>query len=212
MAKKANVVEKSIEIVSARSAALQQSKAHDANISVIKSVAAFVKSQDKDFATKGHKNEELEAELDAGYNQHFAETHSAIPYIITSAGDFVNLSGKTSLPEGHHVLTYANVINMTTVEYNKIENKGHKEQVKVMRDEASTYRSNRKGDIRKAILGVTRKERAANLTLIESWTKFFKDQEKKVTHGKTTGDPHADMVTFRLARDAFFEVINKRIQ
>ena len=101
---------------------------------------------------------------------------------------------------------------MTTVEYNKIDNKGLKEQVKVMRDEASTYRSNRKSDIRKAILGVTRKERAANLTLIESWTKFFKDQEKKVTHGKTTGDPHADMVTFRLARDAFFEVIKKRIQ
>jgi hypothetical protein len=212
MAKKANVVEKSIEIVSARSAALEQSKAHDANISVIKSVAAFVKSQDKDFATKGHKNEELEAELDAGYNQHFAETHKSVPYIITSAGDFVNLSSKTVLPEGYHVLTYANAINMTTVEYNKIENKGHKEQVKTMRDEASTYRSNRKGDIRKAILGVSRKPRAANKTLIEAWHAFFKAQETKVTHGKQTGDPHADMVTFRLARDAFFEVINKRIQ
>jgi cytochrome oxidase Cu insertion factor (SCO1/SenC/PrrC family) len=212
MAKKANVVEKSIEIVSARSAALEQSKAHDANISVIKSVAAFVKSQDKDFATKGHKNEELEAELDAGYNQHFAETHANVPYIITSAGDFVNLSSKSTLPEGHHVLTYSNAINMTTVEYNKIENKGHKEQVKTMRDEASTYRSNRKGDIRKAILGVTRKARAANKTLMETWTKFFKDQESKVTNGKQTGDPHADMVTFKLARDAFFEVIKKRIQ
>jgi hypothetical protein len=212
MAKKANVVEKSIEIVSARSAALEQSKAHDANISVIKSVAAFVKSQDKDFATKGHKNEELEAELDAGYNQHFAETHKSVPYIITSAGDFVNLSSKTVLPEGYHVLTYSNAINMTTVEYNKIENKGHKEQVKTMRDEASTYRSNRKSDIRKAILGVTRKARAANKTLLESWQAFFKAQESKVTHGKQTGDPHADMVTFKLARDAFFEVIKKRIQ
>ena len=211
MAKKA-IVEQSIEIVSARSAALEQSKAHDTNISVIKSVAAFVKSQDKDFATKGHKNEELEAELDAGYNQHFAETHSAVPYIITSAGDFVNLSSKSTLPEGHHVLTYSNAINMTTVEYNKIENKGHKEQVKTMRDEASTYRSNRKSDIKKAILGISRKPRAANKTLIESWHAFFKAQESKVTHGKQTGDPHADMVTFRLARDAFFEVIKKRIQ
>lgn len=211
MAKK-SIVEKTIDIVSIRSAALEQSKAHDRKESVIKSVAAFIKSKDKDFATKGYKNEELEAELDAGYNQHYAETHDSVPYIITSAGDFVNLSGKTTLPEGHHVLTFSNVINMTTVEYNKIENKGHKAQVKLMRDDASTYRSNRKGEIKKAILGVTRKERAANLTLIESWTKFFKDQEKKVTHGKTTGDPHADMVTFRLARDAFFEVIKKRIQ
>jgi hypothetical protein len=212
MAKKANVVEKTIEIVSARSAALEQSKAHDTNISVIKSVAAFVKKQDKDFAVKGHKNEELEAELDAGYNQHFAETHDAVPYIITSAGDFVNLSGKTTLPEGHHVLTWSYVINMTTVEYNKIDNKGLKEQLKTMRDNASDYRSNRKGDIRRAILGVTRKPRAANKTLIESWHAFFKAQETKVTHGKQTGDPHADMVTFRLARDAFFEVINKRIK
>jgi hypothetical protein len=212
MAKKANVVEKSIEIVSIRSAALEQAKAHDANISVIKSVAAFVKKQDKDFATKGHKNEELESELDAGYNQHYAETHDAIPYIITSAGDFVNLSGKTTLPEGHHVLTWSHAINMVTVDYNKIDNKGYKEQVKSMRDDASTYRSNRKGDIKKAILGISRKPRAANKTLIESWHAFFKAQETKVTHGKQTGDPHADMVTFKLARDAFFEVIKKRIQ
>ena len=211
MAKKA-IVEKTIDIVSARSAALEQSKAHDASVSVIKSVAAYIKSIDKDFAQPKHKNEELEAELDSGYNQHFAETHSAVPYIITSAGDFVNLSGKTSLPEGHHVLTYSYAINMTTVEYNKIENKGLKTQIKTMRDEASTYRSNRKSDIKKAILGVSRKPRAANKTLIEAWQAFFKDQEKKVTHGKQTGDPHADMVTFRLARDAFFEVINKRIQ
>jgi len=211
MAKKA-IKEVNIEIVSARSAALEQSKAFDNNVSVIKSVAAFVKSQDKDFATKGHKNEELESELDAGYNQHFAETHDNVPYIITSAGDFINLSGKTTLPDGHHVLTYSNVINMTTVEYNKIENKGHKEQVKTMRDEASTYRSNRKSDIKKAILGISRKPRAANKTLLESWHAFFKAQETKVTHGKQTGDPHADMVTFRLARDAFFEVIKKRIQ
>ena len=42
MAKKANAVEKSIEIVSARSAALEQSKAHDANISVIKIATKFV--------------------------------------------------------------------------------------------------------------------------------------------------------------------------
>ena len=211
MAKKA-IKEINIEIVSARSAALEQSKAHDADISVIKSVAAFVKSQDKDFATKGHKNEELEAELDAGYNQHYAETHDAVPYIITSAGDFVNLSSKTTLPEGHHVLTWSNVINMTTVEYNKIENKDLKDYVQVMRKEASTYRSNRKKDIRNAILGVTRKSRSANKTLFEAWQVFFKEQEKKVTHGKQTGDPHADMVTFRLARDAFFEVINKRIK
>jgi hypothetical protein len=211
MAKK-TIVEKNIEIVSARSAALEQSKAHDRKESVIKSVAAFVKSQDKDFGQPKHKNEELEAELDSGYNQHYAETHDAVPYIITSAGDFVNLSGKTTLPEGHHVLTFSHVINMTTVEYNKIENKGLKAQIKTMRDEASTYRSNRKGEIKAAINGKVRKARAANKTLLESWQAFFKDQETKVTHGKQTGDPHADMVTFRLARDAFFEVIKKRIQ
>lgn len=212
MAKK-TIVEKEITMpTSARSAAYEQAKAFDGSQSVLKTIAAYVKSVDKDFGQPKYKNEELEAELDAGYNLRFAEMQADVPYIITGQGDFVNLSGKTELPKGHSVLTYSYVIGLTTVQYGKIENKGLKTQIGMMRDEASTYRSNRKGDLKKAILGVVRKPRAANKTLMESWIEFFKAQEKKVTHGKQTGDPHADMVTFKLARDAFFEVIKSRIQ
>ena len=149
-------------------------------------------------------NAELESELTEGYRLRFAETHPPVLYGYVE-GQFVNVSQLAKKPKETTNITVQYCVGLSNYDLRKVEDKEKKAVIQAVRNECSTYVSNRMSDLKKAIIGKTDRKRNTNKTLEEFWTATF-DVDKKVIHAKTLGDPLADLDIHKKAFAAFWQV------
>lgn len=84
--------------------------------------------------------------------------------------------------------------------------------MKRMRKDCSTYVSNRKESLTKVIKALvssgTPRTRAVNKGFVEAMETVFDAYDKRVRTAKDRGDPGADPVKYRAARDGFWKIYN----
>lgn len=203
-----------VVISSLRDAAYKQSKSYDDNQAVLQKVKNYIATQCPSWPEK--ENAEVEAELESGYKLRYGELHPAKSYAFkeNAAGQkfFADVSDMAKRPDGTVEISVSYATGLSNYDLRKVEPAEKKKVVQTLRNECSTYVSGRMKDLKNAIKGKAERKRAENKTLQTHWVEFFKADEKKITHAKTLGDPHADMVTYKLAVDAFWKVINDRIK
>jgi len=195
---------KSSEVVfqSAKDAAYSQAVASDGKESAIAKVAGYVKMHNPQWPTV--TNDELESELTEGYRLRFAENNPPMLYGYIE-GQFVNVSQLAKKPKETSNITVQYCVGLSNYDLRKIEDKDKKAVIQAVRNECSTYVSNRMSDLKKAILGKGDRKRTGNKTLQEFWTATF-DVDKKIIHAKTLGDPLADLDLHKKAFAAFWQV------
>jgi len=120
-------------------------------------------------------------------------------------GQFVNVSQLAKKPKETSNITVQYCVGLSNYDLRKIEDKDKKAVIQAVRNECSTYVSNRMSDLKKAILGKGDRKRTGNKTLQEFWTVTF-DVDKKIIHAKTLGDPLADLDLHKKAFAAFWQV------
>ena len=198
------------DIQSIRDAAYRQAVSTGAAQSSLEQAARFVLEKFPKVLTE--KSDELNAELREGYLIRCDEITPKREYALVD-GNYVNVSELAKRPNATEVLSVAYATSMSNYDYRKIDNPEKKKLVGEIRAAASTYVSNRIGDLRKKLIELTtpKKEvkRSANKTLREHWEANFAKDDAKVLKAKTLGDPDADPVKFRMAVEAFWSVINK---
>jgi hypothetical protein len=202
---------KATDIQSIRDAAYRQAVSTGAAQSSLEQAARFVLEKFPKVLTE--KSDELNAELREGYLIRCDEITPKREYALVD-GNYINVSELAKRPNATEVLSVAYATSMSNYDYRKIDNPEKKKIVGDIRAAASTYVSNRIGDLRKKLIELTtpKKEtgkRAANKTLREHWEVNFAKDDAKVLKAKTLGDPDADPVKFRMAVEAFWSVINK---
>ena len=200
------------DIQSIRDAAYRQAVSTGAAQSSLEQTARFVLDKFPKVLTE--KSDELNAELREGYLVRFDEITPKREYALVD-GNYVNVSELAKRPATVEVLSVAYATSLSNYDYRKIDNPEKKKIVGEIRAAASTYVSNRIGDLRKKLIELTtpKKEtgkRAANKTLREHWEANFAKDDGKVVKAKTLGDPDADPVKFRMAVQAFWSAINKK--
>jgi hypothetical protein len=199
------------DIQSIKDAAYRQAVSTGAAQSSLEQTARYVLEKFPKVLTE--KSDELNAELREGYLIRCDEITPKREYALVD-GNYVNVSELAKRPNATEVLSVAYATSMSNYDYRKIDNPEKKKIVGEIRAAASTYVSNRIGDLRKKLIELTtpKKEtgkRAANKTLREHWEVNFAKDDAKVLKAKTLGDPDADPVKFRMAVEAFWSVINK---
>ena len=198
------------DIQSIKDAAYRQAVSTGAAQSSLEQTARYVLEKFPKVLTE--KSDELNAELREGYLIRCDEITPKREYALVD-GNYVNVSELAKRPNATEVLSVAFATSMSNYDYRKIDNPEKKKIVGEIRAAASTYVSNRIGDLRKKLIELTtpKKEakRSANTTLREHWEANFATDDAKVVKPKTLGDPDADPVKFRMAVDAFWSVINK---
>lgn len=209
---KTPVVEnKTLSFESIRDAAYNQAVSTSAAQSTLEQTARYVLEKFPKVLTE--KSDELNAELMGGYLIRFNEITPKQEYALVD-GNYINVAELAKRPKDVDVLSVAYATSMSNYDYRKIDNPEKKKIVGSIRAAASTYVSNRVGDLRKKLIELTtpKKEtgkRAANKTLREHWEVNFAKDDAKVTKAKALGDPDANPVKFRMAVEAFWSVINK---
>ena len=195
---------KSNEVVfqSAKDAAYSQAVASDGKESAIAKVAGYVKMHNPQWPTV--TNDELESELTEGYRLRFAENNPPMLYGYIE-GQFVNVSQLAKKPKETSNITVQYCVGLSNYDLRKVEDKDKKAVIQAIRNECSTYVSNRMSDLKKAILGKGDRKRTGNKTLQEFWTATFY-VDKKIIHAKTLGDPLADLDLHKKAFAAFWQV------
>jgi hypothetical protein len=199
-----NIIASSIDVVfqSAKDAAYSQAVASDGKESAIAKVAGYVKMHNPQWPTV--TNDELESELTEGYRLRFAENNPPVVYGYIE-GQFVNVTQLAKKPKETSNITVQYCVGLSNYDLRKIEDKDKKAVIQAVRNECSTYVSNRMSDLKKAILGKGDRKRTGNKTLQEFWTATF-DVDKKIIHAKTLGDPLADLDLHKKAFAAFWQV------
>ena len=187
---------------SAKDAAYSQAVASDNKESAIAKVAGYVKMHNPQWPTV--TNDELESELTEGYRLRFAENNPPMLYGYIE-GQFVNVTQLAKKPKETSNITVQYCVGLSNYDLRKIEDKDKKAVIQAVRNECSTYVSNRMSDLKKAILGKNDRKRTGNKTLQEFWTATF-DVDKKIIHAKTLGDPLADLDLHKKAFAAFWQV------
>jgi len=198
------------DIQSIKDAAYRQAVSTGAAQSSLEQTARYVLEKFPKVLTE--KSDELNAELREGYLIRCDEITPKREYALVD-GNYINVSELAKRPNATEVLSVAFATSMSNYDYRKIDNSEKKKIVGDIRAAASTYVSNRIGDLRKKLIELTtpKKEakRSANKTLREHWEANFVKDDAKVLKAKTLGDPDANPVKFRMAVEAFWSVINK---
>lgn len=199
-----NIIASSIDVVfqSAKDAAYSQAVASDNSQSAVAKVAGYVKMHNPQWPSV--ENAELESELTEGYRLRFAENNPPVVYGYIE-GQFVNVTQLAKKPKETVNITVQYCVGLSNYDLRKIEDKDKKAVIQAVRNECSTYVSNRMSDLKKAILGKGERKRAGNKTLHEFWTATF-DVDSKIIHAKTLGDPLADLDLHKKAYAAFWQV------
>ena len=160
---------------------------------------------------------EAKAELYAGYFKRYGENNPPVMYAVIN-GHYVRATvehiDNKSVEKISVGVDYA--FALTAQEFGKLKNtEPEKHQlVAKIRDAVQTYASNRLGDLKRAakkLIAPTGAERTrTTLDFVQSVTNAFDafDKSVKVKQGK--GDTTADVIRFRMARDAFWTAYNKK--
>ena len=146
-------------------------------------------------------SDEARAELDSGWLLRFNEINPAKEYLV---------GGETK------VIGVDFAMSFTTYEFGKLAETQSAELkgiVKEWRDNASTYCSNRYSDLVKSakkLLNKGSRKRGATLAfnewIIEKDTGWLESADTRCRNANKRGDPTADVVKFRMAKDAFLKV------
>lgn len=146
-------------------------------------------------------SDEARAELDAGWKLRFNDLNPAKEYMVGGERKTIGID-------------YA--MSFSTYEFGKLgETQGAelKGIVKEWRDRLSTYCSNRYNDLTrsaKKLLNKGEKKRGATLAFGEWITEkdkgWLETADTRCRNASKRGDPTADVVRFRMARDAFLKV------
>ncbi len=200
------------DIQSIRDAAYRQAVSTGAAQSSLEQTARYVLTKFPKALTE--KSDELNAELREGYMLRFAEITPSKEYALVD-GNYVNVAELTKRPKDVETMSVEYATSMSNYDLRKIDNPEKKKIVSNIRASASTYISNRMGDLSKKLAELSnpakaKATRSANKTLREHWEAGFAKDDTKVVKAKSLGDPDANPVKFRMAVEAFWAVINKK--
>jgi hypothetical protein len=160
---------------------------------------------------------EAKAELYAGYFKRYSETHPPVMYAIIN-GHYVQASvehiDNKSVEKIAVGVDYA--FALTAQEFGKLKNTEPEKHALVakVRDAVQTYASNRLSDLKRAAKkliepsGATRSR--TTLDFVQSVQKALDYFEGSVKVKAGKGDTTADVVRFRMARDAFWKAYNAK--
>ena len=160
---------------------------------------------------------EAKAELYSGYFKRYSENNPPVMYAVIN-GHYVRAT--TEHIDNKSVEKIAVGMEMafglTAQEFGKLKNTEPEKHgvIAKVRDAAQTYASNRLGDLKRAAKkliepsGATRTR--TTLDFVQSVQKAFDAFEGSVKVKAGKGDTTADVVRFRMARDAFWKAYNAK--
>ena len=154
---------------------------------------------------------EAKAELFSGYQLRFNENRPAVTYVIVN-GHYIRATeeqiANKKVEKVDIGVAYA--FSYSSQEFGKLANTNPALHgiVKQWRDDASTYCSNRLGDLKRAaqkILSQGKTAQRKTLDFAESLKKAFDQLQSSVKVKHSRGDTTADPAKFKAAVDAFYK-------
>jgi len=158
---------------------------------------------------------DTKSELFAGYQLRFGENNPAKVYAIVNDHYVLATEEQMKNKKVEKVeIGVAYAYSYSSQEFGKLANTNPALHalVKTIRDKASTYCSNKLGDLKreaKKILNAGKTSTRTTLDFAQSMGKVFEAQEKSVKVKQDRGDSTAKALNYKMAVDAFWKTYNK---
>lgn len=155
--------------------------------------------------------DEIRAELRAGFILRKQEITEPVHYKMVE-GKFIPVTDTTV--EGLTVMTPVVAMSWSQHEFGQLKRTDPALYAIAgsMRDKVSTYVSDKMKALTAAVKVLANegkvRQRAVNKTFVEALETVFDTFDKKVKTAKDRGDPNANPVKYRMARDAFWKTFN----
>jgi hypothetical protein len=154
---------------------------------------------------------EARAEVCAGYQMRYSETHPAKDYAVID-GNYVQATPEHEKNKKVEKISIGVdfAYSLSSQEFGKLKNTqpALHSIVKVWRDNVSDYCSNRLSDLTSAAKKLINKDKAGTrqtLDFVVSMAKVFDTQAKSVKVKESKGDTTAQAVKYKVAVDAFWK-------
>lgn len=183
----------------------QQAKTSDSLSSQAQSAISLITGFPNDISP------EAKTELFSGYLLRFGENRPALTYAVINGHYVLATEEQINNKKVEKVdIGVAYAFSYSSQEFGKLANTNPElhRLVKTWRDDASTYCSNRLGDLKRAakkILSQGQTAQRKTLDFAESVTKSFESLQASVKVKAGRGDSTADPAKFKLAVDAFWK-------